>query len=32
MRDDFANGRTVVLRGWIVSITEARLAALVLVG
>ena len=27
-RSDFANGRTVVLRGWILSCTEARLYAL----
>lgn len=30
IRDDFATGRTLVLRGWVVSVTEARLAALVL--
>lgn len=32
IRDDFATGRTLVLRGWVVSVTEARLAALVLTG
>ena len=32
IRADFAAGRTVVLRGWIVSVTEARLAALTLTG
>jgi hypothetical protein len=30
IRADFAAGRTVVLRGWIVSATEGRLAALTL--
>jgi hypothetical protein len=32
VRDDFATGRTLVLRGWVVSVTEGRLAALVLTG
>jgi hypothetical protein len=32
LRDDFAAGRTLVLRGWVVSATEARLAALQLLG
>lgn len=31
IRADFQTGRTVVLHGWIVSVTEARLAALVIV-
>lgn len=28
VRDDFANGRTVLVDGWVLSITEARQAAL----
>jgi hypothetical protein len=32
IRSDFAAGRTVTVRGWIVSVTEARLAALVVIG
>ena len=28
VRDDFAHGRTVVLNGWILSLTEARQCAL----
>lgn len=32
IRDDFAAGRTVSVHGWIVSVTEARLAAMVVVG
>ena len=28
VRDDFADGRVVVLNGWMLSITEARLCAL----
>ena len=28
IRDDFANGRTVVVDGWVLSVTEARQAAL----
>jgi hypothetical protein len=28
IRDDFANGRTVVVDGWVLSLTEARQAAL----
>ena len=26
-RDDFAEGRTVILNGWVLSLTEARLCA-----
>ncbi|HEY6609409.1 MAG TPA: hypothetical protein VI277_09460 [Candidatus Limnocylindria bacterium] len=32
IRSDFAAGRTVSLHGWIVSVTEGRLAALVAIG
>jgi hypothetical protein len=32
IRSDFAAGRTVAVHGWIVSLTEARLAALVVIG
>jgi hypothetical protein len=28
IRDDFASGRTVVIDGWVLSVTEARQAAL----
>src|SRR5216110_804549 len=28
VRDDFANGRTVIVDGWVLSVTEARQAAL----
>jgi hypothetical protein len=28
VRDDFANGRTVMIDGWVLSVTEARQAAL----
>lgn len=28
VEQDFANGRTMVLRGWVVSVTEARQSAL----
>ncbi len=28
VRDDFANGRTVLVDGWVLSVTEARQAAL----
>ena len=28
VRDDFANGRTVLVDGWVLSLTEARQAAL----
>ena len=28
IRDDFASGRTVVVGGWVLSVTEARQAAL----
>ncbi len=32
IRSDFAAGRTLSLHGWIVSVTEGRLAALVAIG
>jgi hypothetical protein len=28
VRDDFARGRTIVVRGWVLSVTEARQCAL----
>ena len=28
VRDDFANGRTVLVNGWVLAVTEARQCAL----